>query len=106
MKGGSSDNSHFQPVDLAQIGVGATLPSFSMVAASHSNVTAGEEELPLALSLTFDPKTNLIDFTLFEHTVFSSEPVPLHLKYEYRPECGYAPSQSSCLALHAHAHAQ
>jgi hypothetical protein len=70
-----------------------------MVAASHTNGAVGEEDLPLALSLTFDPKTNLIDFTLFEHTVFSSEPVPLHLKYEYRPECGYAPSQSP--ALHA-----
>ena len=53
-----------------------------------------QEELPLALSLSFDKNTNLIDFTLYEHTDFSDEPIPLKLKYEYHPECGFAPSES------------
>jgi hypothetical protein len=60
-----------------------------------------EEELPLALSLEFDPATSIINFTLYEHTAFSEEPVPLQLKYEYRPDCGYAPSQSAKPTSHS-----
>lgn len=49
------------------------------------------DELPLAVSLEFNPESNDIDLTIFEH-VLGREPVPLNLKYEYAPDCGFAPS--------------
>lgn len=55
---------------------------------------AAFDQLPLALSLEFTPDTNEIDLTIFEH-VQGREPVPLNLKYEYAPENGFAPSQST-----------
>lgn len=50
-----------------------------------------EPELEKALELTFDAASNEINLTLFEH--IQAGPVPLNLKFKYRPECGAVPIQ-------------
>ncbi|KAK4046934.1 fatty acid synthase alpha subunit Lsd1 [Microbotryomycetes sp. JL201] len=51
-------------------------------------------DLPLALSITFDNASSVINMTLHNHQPDASKPsVPLELKYKYEPSAPYAPVQ-------------
>lgn len=59
----------------------------------HHLLQAMADQLPLALSITFEPTSSVICLTLFDLPDHTQAAIPLELKFTYDPSTPYAPIQ-------------